>query len=112
VEFCSKKSSRIIKKRSRKMSKRKNHSSSFKAKVAVEAIKNEKTLPELSQIYGVHPNLIGKWKKEALENLEGVFAGKIKSQENTDKTEKDELYKKIGKLEMQVDYLKNLPGLH
>ena len=49
------------------MSKRKNHSPSFKAKVALEAIRNEKTLPELSQIFGVHPNLIGKWKKEALE---------------------------------------------
>jgi transposase len=93
------------------MQKRKNHSPSFKAKVAIEAIKNEKTLPELSQIYGVHPNLIGKWKQDALKNMEGVFAGKIKSQENADKIEKDELYKKIGKLEMQVEFLKNLPGL-
>ena len=92
------------------MQKRKNHSATFKAKVAIEAIKNEKTLPELSQIFGVHQSLIGKWKQEAIKNIEGVFAGKIKSQKNADKTEKDELYKKIGKLEMQVDYLKNLPG--
>jgi transposase len=94
------------------MSKRKNYSPSFKAKVALEAIKNEKTQAELSQIYQVHQNLIGKWKKQALENFSGIFGGEIKSQENSDKTEKDELYKKIGKLEMQVDYLKNLPGLH
>jgi transposase len=94
------------------MSKRKNYSPSFKAKVALEAIKNEKTQSELSQIYQVHQNLIGKWKKQALENFSGIFGGEIKSQENADKTEKDELYKKIGKLEMQVDYLKNLPGLH
>jgi len=93
------------------MSKRKNHTPSFKAKVALEAIKNGKTLPELSQIFEVHPNLIGKWKKEALKNLEGIFAGNIKSVENADKTEKDELYKKIGKLEMQVEFLKNLPSL-
>jgi hypothetical protein len=46
-----------------------------------------------------------------LKNAEGVFLGKIKSQENADNTEKDELYKKIGKLEMQVEFLKNLPGL-
>jgi transposase-like protein len=93
------------------MSKRKNHSPSFKAKVALEAIKGDKTLPELAQIYDVHPNLIGKWKKEALDNFQGIFTGEIKSQKNADKTEKDELYKKIGKLEMQIEFLKNLPGL-
>jgi len=73
------------------MTKRKNHSPLFKAKVALEAIKNEKTLPELSQIFGVH---IGKWKKEAVDNFQGIFTGEIKSQENADKIEKDELYKK------------------
>jgi len=93
------------------MSKRKNHSPSFKAKVALEAIRNERTSTELSQIHQVHPNLIGKWKKQALDNFSGIFGGDIKSQENADKTEKDELYKKIGKLEMQVEFLKNLPGL-
>jgi transposase len=93
------------------MQKRKNHSPSFKAKVALEAIKNEKTLPELSQMFGVHQKMISKWKQDALKNLEGIFAGKIKSQENADKADKDELYKKIGKLEMQVEFLKNLPGL-
>lgn len=94
------------------MSKRRNHSPSFKAKVALAAIKGDKTLPELAQIFGIHQNLIGKWKKEVLDNLQGIFTGEIKSQENADKTDKDDLYKKIGKLEMQVDYLKNLPGLH
>jgi transposase len=93
------------------MQKRKNYSTSFKAKVALEAIKNEKTTAELSQIYQIHPNLIGKWKKQALENFPGIFGGEIKSQENADKIEKDELYKKIGKLEMQVEFLKNLPSL-
>jgi transposase len=93
------------------MSKRKNYSPSFKAKVALEAIKNEKTIAELSQIHQIHSNLIGKWKKQALENFAGIFSGEIKSQENVDKTEKDDLYKKIGKLEVQVDYLKSLPSL-
>ena len=93
------------------MTKRKNHLPSFKAKVALEAIKGEKTIAELSQIYQIHPNLIAKWKKQALENFAGIFSGEIKSPENADKTEKDDLYKKIGKLEMQVEFLKNLPGL-
>lgn len=93
------------------MQKRKNYTPSFKAKVAIEAIKNEKTLPELAQIFGVNPKIISRWKQEAVKNLEGIFSGEIKSQENADQAEKDELYKKIGKLEMQVEFLKNLPGL-
>lgn len=93
------------------MSKRKNHLPSFKAKVALEAIKNEKTVAALAQSYQIHPNLVSKWKKEALDNLQGIFTGNIKSQENHDKTEKDELYKKIGELQVQVDFLKSLPSL-
>lgn len=94
------------------MKKRKNHSPSFKAKVALEAIKEERTIVEIAQIYEVHPNLVGKWKKAALENFQGMFTGEIKSQENQDKAETAQLYKKIGELQMQVDFLKSLPGLH
>lgn len=94
------------------MKKRKNHLPSFKAKVALEAIKEEKTIAELAQIYEIHPNLITKWKKKAMENISGIFAGDVKSQENQEKAEAAQLYKKIGELQMQVDFLKSLPGLH
>lgn len=93
------------------MKKRKNHSPSFKAKVALEAIKEEHTIAELAQIYEIHPNLITKWKKKALENFQGMFTGEIKSQENQEKAESAQLYKKIGELQMQVDFLKSLPSL-
>jgi len=93
------------------MAKRKNHSPLFKAKVALSAIKGDKTLPEISKIYEIHQSLISKWKKEALDNFQGIFTGEIKSQENQDKTEKAELYKKIGELQVQVDFLKSLPSL-
>ena len=51
----------------------KRHDSGFKARVALEAIRGEKTLQELSQEYGVHPNQISRWKKEAEENMVKVF---------------------------------------
>ena len=92
------------------MNKRKNYSAAFKAKVALEAIKGELTLPELSAKYDVHPNIISKWKQEGLKNFQGVFEGKIKSAENQDKAEKAELYKKIGELQVQVDFLKSRSG--
>jgi transposase-like protein len=98
-------------KKEQKMKKRKNYLPSFKAKVALEAIREEKTIAELAQIYEIHPNLVNKWKKKALENLPGIFSGEVKSQENQEKEDKAQLYKKIGELQMQVDFLKNLPGL-
>ncbi|MBI3580563.1 MAG: transposase, partial [Nitrospinae bacterium] len=58
------------------MNKRKNYSGTFKAKVALAALRGEKTLSELSSQYGVHPNLITQWKRHAVECLEEVFSAK------------------------------------
>jgi len=87
---------------------RRNHSSNFKAKVALEAIKGELTVAEISQKYEVHPTQIAKWKKEVLENITGIFDGKIVSSQVRDDKEKDELYKQIGKLQVQVDFLERV----
>jgi len=87
---------------------RRNHSSNFKAKVALEAIKGELTVAEISSKYEVHPTQIGKWKKEVLENITGIFDGKIVSSQVRDDKEKDELYKQIGKLQVQVDFLERV----
>ena len=57
------------------MKKRKNHSPEFKAKVALEAIREEMTLAELSKKYGVHPTQIGTWKRAAIENMTTAFRG-------------------------------------
>lgn len=89
--------------------KRINHSPAFKAKVAFAAIRGEKTLSELAELYNVHPNLIGKWKKEMIEKGEQVFNSS--NSDSTSKEEVDELYKKIGKLNVQLDFLKSRSGL-
>jgi len=93
------------------MSKRRNFKSEFKAKVAMEAIKGELTLAEISSKYEIHPNLISKWKKEAIKKMPGIFDGSITTKEKASEKEMDELYKKIGKLEVQLDFLKSRPGL-
>ncbi len=93
------------------MSSKKNHSPSFKAKVAAEAIKGELTVAEIAAKYGVHPTQIARWKKQALENLQGIFEGKILSSKNRDDAEKDELYKEIGKMKVKLDFLQTRSGL-
>lgn len=87
---------------------RRNHSSSFKAKVALEAIKGELTVAEIAMKYEVHPTQITKWKKDVLENITGIFEGKIVNSQVRDDKEKDELYKQIGKLQVQVDFLERV----
>ncbi len=93
------------------MSKRRNYKPEFKAKVALEAIKGELTLSEIASKYEIHPNLISKWKKEVMNNLPGIFEGSICSKEKAKEKETDELYKKIGKLEVELDFLRTRPGL-
>lgn len=62
-----------------KMAKRKNYSPDFKAKVVLAALSNEKTVAELSMEYGIHQNLINKWKAQLNESASGIFAGAIKN---------------------------------
>ena len=84
--------------------KRQHHSSEFKTKVAIEALKEQKTLIELGQIYQVHPNQITRWKKEFLENASQVFEkGNKKPQEDI---EVAKLYEAIGQLKIENDWLK------
>ena len=92
--------------------KRKRHSSKFKARVALEAIKGEKTIAELSGQYGVHPTQIHKWKKQALESLPDIFSDKAeKAARNNDELQ-GELYKQIGQLKVELDWLKKKSGLN
>lgn len=86
-------------------SKRRKFSSKFKAKVAVEALKERQTLSELAERFELHANQISTWKREFLENSEMVFAEKrAKKGKTKDKT--DKLYQKIGQLEVENDFLK------
>ncbi len=78
----------------------------IKARAALEAYKGEKTLAEIGSKYGVHPNMVTRWKNELLENAVGIFDSK-KDHKEAEKQEKiDELHKNIGELTMENDWLK------
>src|SRR5713226_6508686 len=85
---------------------RKSHPPSLKAKVAVEAIKAHKTATQIAQMFGVHPTQVGGWKKQALAGLPDLFGNGRVLFNDPAATEKDELYKQIGQLKVELDFLK------
>lgn len=85
---------------------RKRFEAGFKAKVAMEAVKGEQTLSELSSKYGVHPNIISKWKKELLQGAAEIFSSRKGRQKYQQEEDIDKLYKSIGKLKVENDWLK------
>ena len=87
------------------MKKRKNHSPDFKAKVALEAIREELTLAELSKKYGVHANQISTWKRAAIENMATAFTKRGAAHESVSSAEVEKLHSKIGQLVVERDFL-------
>tara|TARA_X000000950_G_C13824012_1_gene623162 strand:+ start:268 stop:561 length:294 start_codon:yes stop_codon:yes gene_type:complete len=87
------------------MSKRKNHSPEFKAKVALEALKGERTVAELATQFGVHPTMIHGWKRALLEGASGVFERGGKKAPEVDEEQMKELHAKIGELAVANDFL-------
>lgn len=87
---------------------RKSYSKDFKAKIALEAIRNESTIQELAQKYDVHPNQISQWKKQLLDNVGDIFERPNKKKKDLDATEQkeSELYKNIGQLQVENQFLK------
>ncbi len=84
--------------------KRRNHKPSFKAKVAIAALKGNLTMAEQSEKFDVHLNQITEWKKLLLENADRAFGGDQKPTENSEVKIK-ELHAKIGRLTMENDFL-------
>ena len=87
--------------------KRRRFTAEFKAKVAMEAVKEQHTLAELASEYGVHPSQITAWKKELKESAVAVFAGKreLLTDESVEKA-KAPLYEQIGRLQVEVGFLR------
>ena len=93
------------------MTQRKQFSGEFKAKVALEALKQKYTINELATQFSVHPSQIMNWKKQLLAGLPGIFSnGKVVSQ-NRDEELKARLYQEIGQLKVELDWLKKKASL-
>jgi len=88
------------------MAKRRLHSAEFKAKVAVAALRGDRTLSELATTYEVHPIQITKWKKQAVAGLPQVFAARPDAAAAEQEALKAVLYQEIGQLKVELDWLK------
>ena len=85
---------------------RRNFSNEFKAKIALAALKGDKTMAELSGEFGVHANMITRWKSEAKDGIAGVFAGSDREEIREIKEKNDELYKTIGRIQVENEWLR------
>ena len=93
------------------MGERRRYDSRFKAQVALEAIRNQQTISQIASQYGVHPNQVSKWKRRALEGLVELFSDGKERREKDQQQLIDELYRQIGKLKVELDWMKEKSGL-
>jgi transposase len=93
------------------MTKRKRYTAEFKAKVALEAIREELTLAELAKKYDIHPTMISGWKKTAIENMASAFGGRPLSEPPISAGEVEKLHAKIGQLVVERDFLADASSL-
>jgi transposase-like protein len=91
------------------MKKRKQYPKEFKARVALETIKGEKTIEQISSEYEVHSNMVTKWKKQLQENIGDIYMRK-NDREPNDQELIDKLYRQIGKSQVEIDWLKKKLG--
>jgi transposase-like protein len=85
---------------------RRKHTPAFKAKVALEAVKEDRTIAELASEFEVHPNQISQWKKIFQENVTNIFTGSLTSSDRAYEREIDRLLQRIGRLDIENEYLK------
>ena len=86
--------------------KRKQHTAAFKAQVALAAVRGDRTVNELAGQFGVHPTLIHAWKKQLLGGAEQLFRNGAKADADDAEAQKAELFEQIGRLKMELEWLK------
>ena len=91
--------------------KRKFHPPEFKAKVGLEALGGMKTINQIAQEYGVHPMQVGQWKREIQAQAKSLFEGKRGPQPVAAESAPDRIYGEIGRLKMELDWLKKKSGI-
>ena len=91
--------------------KRKLHSSELKAKVGLEALRGVKTINEIGQAHGVHPVQVGQWKRDIQDQASTLFDGKRGPKPVSAHSTTDALYSEIGRLKMELDWLKKKSGM-
>ena len=90
--------------------RRRKHNPSFKAKVALEALKGEETIAELANRFEVHPSQIRKWRNSLAEGAAGIFGDDQAQKKKDDASLIARLYQQIGRLQVEVDWLKKKTG--
>ncbi len=93
------------------MTQRKQYSAHFKAKVALEALRGQKTTNEIASEHSVHPTQLAQWKKQLLDEMPSLFSDKRARANQEEQALKDRLYQQIGQLQVELDWLKKKAGL-
>jgi len=91
--------------------KRKVYTAAFKAKVGLEALSEKRTLNEIAQSYAVHPVQVSQWKREIVEGVPALFETRRGPKKPEESTDPERLYSEIGRLKMELDWLKKKSGM-
>jgi len=93
------------------MTKLRKHTPEFKGKIAVEALKGQRTLNEIASTHGLHPVLVGQWKKQLVDEARAAFGVSNGKHESAKQQELERAYQEVGRLKMELDWLKKKSGL-
>ena len=94
-----------------KSRQRRSFSAEMKARIALEAIKEQKTIQEIASRYRVHPSQVTNWKRQAIQGAAELFADRRSQPDTSEEALKAELYQQVGQLQVELDWLKKKSGL-